>query len=151
MSIPSEITVPVLYCSKNIHTIRGDLDKFHLTSRKDAHTYGKLRCIDDPWFSQHLLAISSKSQDSPCRLGYFNISNLAGVNNISDGPPPLHTAVINSNALVSVLQASKVMVGHNSLSSISLIITRKEPEGFKSKEMKMLIALLRSGHAKYVY
>lgn len=73
------------------------------------------------------------------------------MNNISDGPPPLHTTVINSNVLVSVLQASKVTVGHNSLSNISLIITREGPEGFKSKEMKMLIALLRSGHAKYVY
>lgn len=39
-------------------------------------------------FSQHLLATSSKAQDSSCRLGYFNISILAYVNNISDVPTP---------------------------------------------------------------
>lgn len=51
----------------------------------------------------------------------------------------LYTIVMNSNLLVAVLQASKATGTHNIASNISLIIRREEPEGFKSKEIKMVI------------
>lgn len=100
-------------------------------------------------FSQHLLATSSKAKSFLLGWDISVFSILAGVNNINNGHP--HITVINSNVLVSVLQASSIMVAHDSLSNILLIIRREEPEGFKSKEMKILIALLRSVHAKCVY
>lgn len=86
------------------------------------------------FFSTISLRLVTKPRVS-FEAGIFSI--FAGMNGVSNGH--LHTRVMNSNLLVSVLQASKATVTHNSASNISLIIRREEPVGFKSKETEIVV------------